>query len=362
LLEIIQTLRFYIKKFYRTLKTHASSYGMERAKLILIDNYGLVMANTQYLKSKRWRIKLDEMSVECPGSNDQIHQVLPQEAGIGYSNSIQLEDGLRYIETQYTPIRDFSILSTIESAEPQLIITLSLEGSSRYSGQGKDVVFNKGFTVITTFTSSLGERQYEAGRPINQLRLAIRKNWLDLHFGENKFDQWFNKSGLQQISYQPISNQSLFIIKQLLADNIADSLQRVLMQGYVRVLLASELNQLNFNSQDTCKHYNKNEIKIANNARDILTHEYNNPPSLKELSKRVGTNPIKLKQLFHHYFNNTPYGLLFEIRMNQAYQLLKTTRCHVNIAADHVGYNHASNFSAAFTKYFGVSPKTVSKN
>ena len=75
----------------------------------------------------------------------------------------------------------------------------------------------------------------------------------------------------------------------------------------------------------------------------------------------MGTNQFKLKQLFHHFFTNTPYGLLLEIRMNNAYQLLETTECQVSVAADLVGYSHASNFSAAFMKHFGVSPKAVSK-
>ena len=48
--------------------------------------------------------------------------------------------------------------------------------------------------------------------------------------------------------------------------------------------------------------------------------------------------------------------------MNKAYQLLESTRCHVGVAADFVGYSHASNFSTAFIKHFGISPKTISKN
>jgi len=47
--------------------------------------------------------------------------------------------------------------------------------------------------------------------------------------------------------------------------------------------------------------------------------------------------------------------------MHNAYQLLESTHCQVSVAADRVGYNHASNFTAAFIKYFGISPKVVSK-
>ncbi|MFA5984997.1 MAG: AraC family transcriptional regulator [Methylococcaceae bacterium] len=320
------------------------------------------MKKTTPTNATRWRIKSDEIPFEYLAQENQFYQRLPQEAGIGYSNIFHLEEGLHYIETLYTPQRDFSVLSTIECNEPQIIITLGLNGSSRFSGLGQDLIFKPGHSAITAFTSSQGERQYEANNAIKQVRLVIRKKWLELNLGPTTFDPWFKQNRLQAISCQPISHQSLLIIKELLNRDISAAMQRVFMQGYVRLLLASELSQLNFNSAETRKHVNHKDSEIAVKARDILAEEFNHPPSIAELSKRVGTNQLKLKQLFHHYFNNTPYGLLFEIRMSQAYQLLKTTHCHVNIAADYVGYQHASNFSAAFTKHFGMSPKTVSKS
>lgn len=320
------------------------------------------MNNIQPAGPKRWTIKSDELPGKFLQQENQFHQELPVEAGTGYSDLFVLEEGLYLIETQYSPARDFSVLSSIEYDEPQIIITLGLNGCSRFSGLGRDVVFNEGFTAITAVTSSIGERQYSANKPINQLRLAIRKKWLDLNFDQHKIDRWFNKSGVQLISYQPISAQSLLITKQFLAGNMAGGLKRVFMQGFARVLLASELNPIHQNGIGYYKHFNKQDHQIAENARAILADEFNNPPSINALSKRVGTNPLKLKQLFHHYYNNTPYGILFEIRMHHAYQLLKTTRCHVNIAADYVGYSHASNFTAAFTRFFGISPKNVSKS
>jgi len=125
--------------------------------------------------------------------------------------------------------------------------------------------------------------------------------------------------------------------------------------------LAAELNHLGEEKSELSGRFNQKDRAIAELARDILVYEFKNPPSVKELSKRVGTNQLNIKNLFHHFFNNTPYGLLSEIRMSNAYQLLESTHCHVSVAADFVGYSHASNFSAAFIKHFGISPKTIAK-
>jgi AraC-like DNA-binding protein len=47
--------------------------------------------------------------------------------------------------------------------------------------------------------------------------------------------------------------------------------------------------------------------------------------------------------------------------MQLAYQLLETKQYPVNVVADKVGFAHASNFTLAFVKHFGVSPKAVGK-
>jgi AraC-like DNA-binding protein len=77
------------------------------------------------------------------------------------------------------------------------------------------------------------------------------------------------------------------------------------------------------------------------------------------LSKRIGTNPCKLKQLFRQHFETTPYGMLLDIRMQQAAQLLKNRQTPINKIAESVGYQHPSNFSTAFSRYFGYSPKSL---
>jgi len=320
------------------------------------------MRETQQKTAKRWRIRADDLPSLVHQEKNCLHQSLPEEAGTGYSNVFQLDNELSYIETLYTPSRDLVVLSRIENSEPRMVITLGLKGHSRFSGnQGDEVIFNEGYTSISTFNSSIGERQYEANKSVTQLRFSLSKKWLDRYFGENKFTQFFNKSGIQQLSHQPISHQGIIAAQQLMVCNISREVRPLFMHAQAMSLLAAELGHLFEEKSDNSGRFNHKDREIAKLARDILYLEFKKPPSVEELSKRVGTNQFKLKKLFHHFFNNTPYGLLLEIRMNNAYQLLESTRCHVSVAADFVGYSHASNFSVAFMKHFGTSPKAISK-
>jgi len=147
----------------------------------------------------------------------------------------------------------------------------------------------------------------------------------------------------------------------MLSKTDSQTTQQILVHAQALTILAAELEQAGKDSLGKISYNKPTDQVIAISARDILFHEYKNPPSVAELATRSGTNPYKLKQLFHHFYSNTPYGLLLEIRMQKAYHLLKTSHCHVAIAADAVGYNHPSNFSAAFTKHYGITPKQLLK-
>ena len=246
--------------------------------------------------------------------------------------------------------------------QPRLVVTLSVKGRSRFvAKKGDEIFFNVGYTTITSFNSSLGERQYEANKKLLQLRFSLSKECLNRYFGEKQSMRFFNKNGIHNLSYQPITPQGQVAMRQLLAKNTADETKLIFMHGQALSLLAAELSHLFKINKPDVEIYNQNDKEIAKTARDILFTEFKNPPSVLELSKRVGTNQLKLKKMFHHFFNNTPYGLLLEIRMNTAYQLLESSHCHVGVAADFVGYRHPSNFSAAFVKFFGVSPKHISR-
>lgn len=315
---------------------------------------------TKQATARRWSIRSDELQLHR--QKDCLHQSLPENLGVGRSAIFQLDQDLSYIETRYTPSKDLAVLSQIDYQEPHLMVTLGLQGQSRFAGNsGDELVFNEGYTSITTIQSSVGERQYQAHKPTMQLRFALSKNWLDRYFGENKAAQLFNKNGMQLLSYQPISPQAIYAAQQLLNCNAAKETNRIFMHGQAMSLLACELSHLSEDKRRNPTSFNQKDGAVAKSARDILFQEFQNPPSVEELSKRVGTNQFKLKQLFHHFFNNTPYGLLLEIRMNNAYRLLESRRCQVSVAADLVGYSHASNFSAAFIKHFGFSPKVLQK-
>ncbi len=101
-------------------------------------------------------------------------------------------------------------------------------------------------------------------------------------------------------------------------------------------------------------HYNK-----INEAAYILTADLNNPPSVRELSLKVGLNPNILRAGFKKVFDNTVYGYLFDYKMQLAMQFLQDTSLPVVEVAFKCGYDYVSHFCTAFKRKYGMSPNKM---
>jgi AraC-like DNA-binding protein len=92
-------------------------------------------------------------------------------------------------------------------------------------------------------------------------------------------------------------------------------------------------------------------------ARRILSEHFADPPTLHELSSRLGTNKNKLNQLFQRHLGMTPQGYCLQRRIERAQALLAEGRLNVGQVADAVGYQHQSSFTVAFRDVVGESPR-----
>ena len=101
------------------------------------------------------------------------------------------------------------------------------------------------------------------------------------------------------------------------------------------------------------------EREKLNQARDILLNNLDNPPSLNEISKRIGLNTFKLKKEFKELFGVPVFKYLQNERLTLAHKMIRNQDATVQEAAWHVGYDSLSSFSNAFEKKFGYRPSQI---
>ena len=134
--------------------------------------------------------------------------------------------------------------------------------------------------------------------------------------------------------------------------------KRMYLQGKALELMAMYLDLI---YQDRDKVHALPKLKSSTvariyHAKDILTTELENPPTLTELSQKVGVSVRTLQRGFPSIFNTTAIKYSQQQRLEKAKILLRQGNCQVAEVANIVGYSHLSRFAAAFKKQFGITP------
>jgi AraC-like DNA-binding protein len=99
------------------------------------------------------------------------------------------------------------------------------------------------------------------------------------------------------------------------------------------------------------------DLKRIHEARDHLAQHYASPPTIPQLARMVGMNQTKLKAGFKLTFQLTIYAYILQRRMEATAQLLAEREFSVAEIAYRVGYEYPANFSCAFKRYYGCSPR-----
>jgi AraC-like DNA-binding protein len=104
---------------------------------------------------------------------------------------------------------------------------------------------------------------------------------------------------------------------------------------------------------------NEVEFEKMRMAKEIIDNNISANFTISELARAVGTNEQYLKKHFKMAYNKTIFGYLTDIRMNHAKHLLSSGKFKVLDVANQVGYMHATHFTKAFKKHFGLLPQKI---
>lgn len=138
-------------------------------------------------------------------------------------------------------------------------------------------------------------------------------------------------------------------------------LRRAFLEAKSREIVCSVLRQLMSAGGEGPENLSLSvrDINRIHEARDILSEQFRRPPSILQLARQVGLNQTKLKASFKAIFGLTLHEFTTKCRMDRATELLVSSGLSVAEVAYAVGYDHPANFSIAFKRYAGRSPREV---
>ena len=114
-----------------------------------------------------------------------------------------------------------------------------------------------------------------------------------------------------------------------------------------------------FAAPDNFSELNPREQERARQAYHILISQLESPPGLEALAALVGLNRNKLNRGFRQLYGGTVFSVLRDARLTTALTLLRDTQTSLAEIALRVGYSDQANFSNAFRRRFGLSPKKL---
>lgn len=140
-------------------------------------------------------------------------------------------------------------------------------------------------------------------------------------------------------------NQRTGILKRLFLE--AKTLELLMLQA--------EQAELRLNPVDA----KSRQREALYEARAILERNLDHATTIKTLARMVGLNEFALKKGFKDTFQETIYGYVSKLKMQQARQMLLDGNKSINEVSALAGYKNPQHFTTAFKKYFGVLPSKL---
>ena len=144
---------------------------------------------------------------------------------------------------------------------------------------------------------------------------------------------------------------------------------KILIKKIQNILLSREKLWELYNTTNDINIYKKKlsgnpwkEKFIENISGVIMNHISETEFSIEVLASDLNMSVNQLFRKVKAIMNTTPYNVILQIRMTQATLLLQESDLNISEIAFRVGYQELSNFSRAFKKFHGKSPRDYIKN
>ena len=158
--------------------------------------------------------------------------------------------------------------------------------------------------------------------------------------------------------------QILKLAREILEIEHRPAIDYLLATAKAHELLALTLSRVRFavTQRRTLRSPASAERRAVHLAREILSRELARPPAVAELARRVGVNRFRIGVVFKQEFGEGMLDFVRRRRLELAAQLVRDSNLQLREIALRAGYHHHSTFTAAFTRYFGVTPKRVRRS
>lgn len=271
------------------------------------------------------------------------------------------EAGFSVVSSSVQSSQDQMQACAYEGSERNLVLTFGLEGDSEFRDRnGDNLYFRSGYTTVSSYLKGRGERCHPGQRPVRQLRLIVSESALLRYVGPEL--SWHvlrpalaRSEGTSQLSFG--ATAASMHLRALSDVRLLEQQNDLGLRIQALSLLAEQLRLLTPPARPEGR-LRADEMDKMAGLDAFMRANLDQLLSMASLCAQTGLSEYKLKDAFRKAYGVSPGQRLLELRMQRALELLERGQ-QVAQAAYQVGYQHPSNFSAAFARYFGKPPKAA---
>lgn len=270
---------------------------------------------------------------------------------------IHVQPGLRLSRS------DFSLSKhTTYQADsfPMAALSIMLSGHIAFDARGDDLLSPGDVLAVTSPETGLWTSHIHGSERVHNIEVDLTPEWFARQDPLLRDDASFD--GLRRAIEQPLAFRRR---------PLHDRIRRVALEAFdgsrtgLAAALRVEARSLDlivelaapFGPSDATARVTRDRDRIFA-VREEIERDPSRIRTLQELAARHGVSASKLKRDFFAVFGTCIGGFINERRMVFARQLLNEGMI-VSQVAYRIGYTHPSNFSTAFRRRFGLSPREV---
>jgi AraC-like DNA-binding protein len=222
-------------------------------------------------------------------------------------------------------------------------------------------------TAIMSARADTFERQSHGSQRLRHLVVSASPAWLDLeglqaHVGGSAAGQLF-KQHLASQRWR-LTPRAMELVDQITnAPALAPALRNLYLEARTIELVGETLSALlrtdmDHGAGDTLTHQDLVRLKRA---REFIETNLTAPLSVDMIGREAGINPSGLQRLFRLAEDTSVFGHVRKLRLERAFEALRSGEMTISEASLFAGYTSPANFSTAFRHRFGMSPKAATR-
>ncbi|MEM1044997.1 MAG: AraC family transcriptional regulator [Pseudomonadota bacterium] len=200
--------------------------------------------------------------------------------------------------------------------------------------------------------------RYQAGRRLRSVLLRTRPEDITDEALAEQVETVLRSTTVSQL---PVTPGLLPLAQEIAMPSHDGVVGRLFAESCAQKLLACALLTLGSKGDADHPRLSRRDLAGLRRVRDMILANPASHFTLDEFAREAGMSMTVLKAKFSTAYGQSVFSFLRDARLHHAKDGLEKEGWTVSQAAHFVGYRHHSNFSTAFRRRYGVSPKRFRK-